>query len=203
MRSFSGARADTIGEKLSKYNIDDCKTIILHVGGNDADDGVDLETFSKSYVSLLNSISAENRRIIVSGLLPRKTVNLKPYNDILKTICDKNGIEFIDNYDSFLLASGEMPSTFFQHDKLHLNNEGTRRLLSSINWHITVMKYTPRPYKPKPSHGPYINRNNSRPPSNGQNRSTKFCHICSTSRHSTQECWFNGRNTPRRDCNPW
>ena len=113
VRSFSGARADTIEEKLSKYNIDDCKTIILHVNDNDADDGVDIETFSKSYVSLLNSIAAENRRIIVSGLLPRKTVDLKPYNDILKTICDKNGIEFIDNYDSFLLASGEMPSTFF------------------------------------------------------------------------------------------
>ena len=113
VRSFSGARADTIREKLSKYNIDDCKTIILHVGDNDADDGVDIDTFSKSYVSLLNSIAAENRRIIVSGFLPRKTVDLKPYNDILKTICDKNGIEFIDNYDSFLLASGEMPSTFF------------------------------------------------------------------------------------------
>ena len=41
VRSFSGARADTIREKLSKYNIDDCKTIILHVGGNDPDDGVD------------------------------------------------------------------------------------------------------------------------------------------------------------------
>lgn len=29
VRSFSGARADTIGEKLSEYNIDDCKTIIF------------------------------------------------------------------------------------------------------------------------------------------------------------------------------
>ena len=94
-----------------------------------------------------------------------------------------------------------MPSIFFHYDKLHLNNEGTRRLLS--NNHITVMKYTPRSYKPKLSHGPYINCNNSRPPSNSQNRSTKFCHICCISRHTTQECWFNGRKTPRRDCNPW
>ena len=109
MRSFSGARADTIGEKLSEYNIDVCKTIILQVGGKNADDGVDLDTFFKSYVSLLNSISGENRRIIVFGLLPHKSVDLKPYNDILKKICDENDIELIDNYDSFLLASGEMP----------------------------------------------------------------------------------------------
>ena len=106
VRSFSGASADTIGEKVADYNIDECKTIILHVDGNDADEGEDLDTFSKSYVSLLNSISAENRRIIVAGLLPRKSVDLKPYNDILKTICNQNDIESIDNYDSFLLASG-------------------------------------------------------------------------------------------------
>ena len=37
VRSFSGARVDTIGAKLSKYNIEECKTLILHVGGNDAD----------------------------------------------------------------------------------------------------------------------------------------------------------------------
>ena len=49
MRSFSGARADAIGWKLSKYNIDDSKTIILHVGGNDADNGADLGTFSDNY----------------------------------------------------------------------------------------------------------------------------------------------------------
>ena len=203
VRSFSGARADTIGEKLADYNIDECKTIILHVSGNDADEGVDLDTFSKSYVSLLNSISAENRRIIVSGVLPRKSVDLKPYNDILKTICNQNDIEFIDNYDSFLLASGEMPSTFFDHDKLNLNNQGTRRLLSCINKVITVTKYTPRPYKPKPPRGSFINRNNPRPPRNGHNMSTKFCHICSTPRHSTHECWVNGRNAPRRDGTPW
>ena len=202
VRSFSGAGVDTIGEKLSEYNIDDCKTVLLHVGGNDADDGVDLDTFSKSYVSLLNSISAENRRIIVSGFLPRNSVDLKPYNATLKTVCDENGIEFIDNYDSFLLTSGEMPSTFFQDDKLHLNNQGTRMLLSCINKVITVTKYTPRHYKSNPPRGSYMNRNNSRPPRNGHNMSTKFCHICSTPRHSTQECWFNGRNVPRRDGNP-
>ena len=28
VRSFSGARVDTIGEKISKYNIDECKTLM-------------------------------------------------------------------------------------------------------------------------------------------------------------------------------
>ena len=191
VRSFSGARSDTIGEKLSKYNIDDCKTIILHVGGNDADNGADLDTFSDNYVSFLNSLSAENRRIIVSGLLPRESVDLKPYNDTLKTICDENDLEFIDNHDNFLLASGEMPASYFQKDKLHLNTHGTRRLLSNINKVISVTKYIPRSNKPTHFQGSHPNQNNTRPTSNGHRMSPKFCHICFKRNHSTQECYFN------------
>ena len=113
VRSFSGARTNTIDKSLSKYDITSCKTIILHVGGNDADKGVDLATFTKNYVSLLNKLASENRRIIVSGLLPRESVDLKPYNQILKDICNENDIEFIDNFYSFLLASWEMPGSYF------------------------------------------------------------------------------------------
>ena len=68
-------------------------------------------------------------------------------------LCVKNEIEFIDNYDCFILASGKMPSSFFHHDKLHLNVHGTRRLLSGINKVIPVSKYTFRPYKLKIQQG--------------------------------------------------
>lgn len=84
VRSFSGVKIDTLGEKICKYDISSCKTIILHVGGNDADSGVDLTTFSENYVSLLNSLDADNRRIVVSGLLPRGSADLRPYNQKLK-----------------------------------------------------------------------------------------------------------------------
>ena len=45
MRSFSGAHVDTIEKGLSEFNIDACKTIILQVGDNDVDNGVDLRYF--------------------------------------------------------------------------------------------------------------------------------------------------------------
>ena len=48
VRSFSGARVHTIEKRLSEFNIDACKTTILQVGGNDADNGVDLDTFSEN-----------------------------------------------------------------------------------------------------------------------------------------------------------
>ena len=138
VRSFPGASADTIGERLSKYDISSC--IILHVGGNDADNGTNPTDFSKNYVSLLNNLESDNRRIIVSGLLPRESVDLKPYNMRLKSVCEEKNIEFIDNYDSFLLASGELPSSFYQDDKLHLKPLGTRGLLSNIDKILNVCK---------------------------------------------------------------
>ena len=126
----------------------------MHVGGNDADNGADLDTFSDNYVTLLNSLSDENRRIVVFGLLPRESVDLKPYND-------ENEFEFIDNYDNFLLASGEMSASYFQRGKLHLNAHGTRRLLSTTNKVISVIKYTPRSNKPTYFQGSHPNKSNN------------------------------------------
>ena len=153
VRSFSGAKVDTISEKLSKYNIDECNTLILHVGGNDADSGVDLDNFSDNYVSLLNDLSAENRRIIVSGLTPRESDVLKSFNQILKSICEDNNLQFIDNYDKFLLASGEMPESYFDNDKVHLNVSGTRKLLANIDAVHRVTKNATSTGNKKPFYG--------------------------------------------------
>ena len=90
-----------------EYNLDNCKTSILQVGGNDADDGTDLKTFSNQYEQLLNSLTKNDHRMIVSGLLPKETVDLRSYNEKLKQVCDTCEVEFIENYDNFLLSSGE------------------------------------------------------------------------------------------------
>ena len=46
VRTFPRATIDTIKSKLSQYTLDNCKTIILLVGTNDAENGTDLETFA-------------------------------------------------------------------------------------------------------------------------------------------------------------
>ena len=133
VRSFPGATIEGLERKLNNYNIDKCKTIVIHVGGNDADQGVDIETFTESFSSLLDNMASENRRLIVSGLLPRESVNLDPYNKSLKTLCATKDVEFIDHYNGFLLASGDMADSYFHKDKLHLNSFGTRKLLKNID----------------------------------------------------------------------
>ena len=77
-RSFRGATTETFKNKLDDYNLDKCKTAILHVGSNDVDDGKDLDDFCDDYISLLDTLAHEDRRIIVSGLLPIHGISLEP-----------------------------------------------------------------------------------------------------------------------------
>ena len=45
--------------------------------------------------------------MFVSGLLPRGGTDMKSFKAILREICRECKITFVDNHDSFVLASGE------------------------------------------------------------------------------------------------
>ena len=76
---------------------------------------------------------ADDHRVIVAGLLPRETVDLSAYSNRLWQLCDACDMEFVESYQNFLLASGEIPESYYSRDKVHLNNYGTRKLLSNID----------------------------------------------------------------------
>ena len=63
VRFFPGATTETLKEKLRAYNLDNCKTIIVLVGGNDAGDGKDLETICNDFISVLESLAEKDRHI--------------------------------------------------------------------------------------------------------------------------------------------
>ena len=171
----------SLREKLKNYDIESCKTVILHVGGNDADDGDSLETFCDNYIELLESLAFDDRRLIVSGLLPRKSVDLEPYNDILRSLCAENDTEFIDNYQNFLLASGEIPSSYFWTDKLHLNQHGTRKSVTDIDKTCKIKRSAVPEHNRNQSKRPFMGpRRMMAPPAyRGRQQMSKFCHIFS------------------------
>lgn len=203
VRTFPGATISTIKAKLSDLNIEKCETLIIHVGGNDADNGIELDTFYEEFDSLIDSVSDGTRRVIISGLLPRDTVDLEPYNEILQSLCADNAVEFVDNYNGFLLASGEIADIYFHKDKVHINTEGTGRLLRNIDkLHRVTRQYaTLEQNNSSQGYRQGFRRNAKGFPSRGYQPSPnyrssyRYCHICSRNGgHSTQECWFNGRN---------
>ena len=197
VRSFPGATTVSLREKLKTYDIESCKTVILLVDGNDADDGDSLETFCDNYIELLESLASYDRRLIVSGLLPRKSVDLEPYNDTLRSLCAENDTEFIDNYQNFLLASGEIPSSYFWTDKLHLNQHGTRKLVTDIDKTCKIKRSDVPEHNRNQSKRPFMGpRRMMAPPAyRGRQEMSRFCHICHINNHSTQQCWYNGRSS--------
>ena len=112
---------------LSRYD-----KIILHIGGNDIDEKITHMAFKIKYQSLLTFIGTKTDKIFVSGLLPRGGINIKPYNNILKDLSVTANAKFIDNHNSFILASGEQPFEFFQADMVHLKFPGTRVLVNIL-----------------------------------------------------------------------
>ena len=208
VRSFPGATTETLKEKMCAYNLDNCKTIIVHVSGNDVDDGKDLETFCDDFISLLENLVDKDRRIIVSGLLPLKIIDLKPYNEKLKSLCEEMNIDFTNDFDSFLFAPGEIPAAYFARDKIHLNVNGTRKFLSNIDKICKVSRPASQ-IQTFPSNRKFQFGGGS-PSSHARSTSTKFgggrpsshagrgshslnklCHICFKRGHSTQECYYN------------
>ena len=197
VRSFPGATTVSLREKLRDYDIDNCKTIILHVGGNDADNGDSLDSFCDNYIELLESLASDDRRLIVSGLLPRKSVDLEPYNDTLRSLCAENDTEFVDNYQNFLLASGEIPASYFWKDKVHLNQHGTIKLVTSIDRVCKIKGSTPPEHNGPKSKGPFMRPRRMGAPrvQRSPHRVSRYCHICLTNSHTTQQCWYNGRSS--------
>ena len=129
-------------------------------------------------------------------------MEITPFNAKLRQVCDTCEGEFIENYDNFLLASGELPDSYYQQDKLHLNKYGTKKLLSNIdNDHRVSAQVQPSGPNNKPtymyrmpSHLMHHRRPGSQNrPDNHKRWSPKYCHICMRNGHATQECWFNGR----------
>ena len=191
IRTIPGATIAKLTDKINELNIENCETIILHVGGNDADNGEDIESFREHYESLIDTVNDGNRRIIVSGLLPRESVDLEPYNETLKSLCADNTVELVDNYDSFLLATGELVDSYYSKDKVHINMTGTRKLLENINKVHKVCNMQ-RAHRQHTDHNNFRQRQTT---FRGNSQSSKYCHICCRNgNHSTYECWYNGRN---------
>ena len=112
VRTIPETTVEKLKFRLDSLDIDKCKNLILHVGGNDAANGEDLHDFRDSYECLIDSVYVDDRNVIISELLPRDDADVKPYYEVLRSLCEDNAVEFVENFDSFLLASGEMPESY-------------------------------------------------------------------------------------------
>ena len=119
---------------LSRY-----QTIILHVGGHDIDANISQTLFRQKFQAHLKSLDLVNCKVTVSGILPRRGLSIRPFNDSLRDLCMSLNVEFINNHDSFVMASGELPFDFFQTDRINLKFSGTRKLVQNMNRSCAIL----------------------------------------------------------------
>ena len=139
VKSFRGATIDNLQSELAEMDLSRYQTIILHVGGHDIDANISQTLFRQKFQALLKSLDLVNCKVTVSGLLPRRRLSIRPFNDSLRDRCKSLNVEFINIHDSFVIASGELPFDFFQTDRINLKFSGTSKLVQHMNTACAIL----------------------------------------------------------------
>jgi ribA/ribD-fused uncharacterized protein len=114
------------------------KDILIVCGTNDAATCKPNDKIAKECESLLQLAKDRATSVHLSSVMPRldekvPTNKTDDLNDKLKTLCEKVGVTYINNDLSFKYVGGEVDETLLHPtDKLHLSQQGTRRLLSNL-----------------------------------------------------------------------
>ena len=133
VKSFQKIKIEAFHQTMTKMDLSRYENIIIHVGGYDIDENISLNSFREKYNALLTFLKNSGCKVYVSGLLPRGGTDMKQFNDILKDISNQNEAQFINNHNSFIMASGELPFDFFHADQVNLKFSGTRKLVHNIH----------------------------------------------------------------------
>lgn len=149
--SISGGTTETILERFeSEAKIREADTIIFQTGGNDAaydkDTNVHIvspEKFETNIEKIIQKAKGLTKKIIFVGFkncdesktMPVSWCNLcytnkyiKEYNAIMKKVCDKNKINFLDIF-------GLLDNADFE-DGLHPNASGHQKIFEIVKEHI-------------------------------------------------------------------
>ncbi|CAC5409432.1 unnamed protein product [Mytilus coruscus] len=140
IRTNRGATVPILTEKIRKSNIQHYTSIILVVGGNDASSRIQPEAFRENYEFMIKTLRSKNPSIdiAVSEICPRRNVNTDVYNTILHRISTELNFKIIKQTDAFVSRGGDLVSTYYHRDGIHLTNQGTIQLLRNINRVVNI-----------------------------------------------------------------
>ena len=121
VRPFTGAKVRSMKDYakpcIREENPDH---IILHVGTNDLSSENNAERVGKSIVDLEKSLLSENRKVTISGIIPRNdqwNIKAEEVNNHMKEMCASAKIDYIDNFQNF------NPRRHLNNSRLHLNDK--------------------------------------------------------------------------------
>ena len=140
---LNGGTTKTVKEHIDNI---DCQYehITLAVGENDYNTkpAVSPANVVASYHHLLDTAKAKAASVSVSSICPR--LNSEPTRDTvesinagLQVICsEKDGVTFVDNTPSFMLADGSLNDGYYLADGIHITRTATNKLAKNMNLHV-------------------------------------------------------------------
>ena len=141
--SIPGGTIYSLTNKLEIFDISKFSNIIITIGGNDAADKANLDSFYVDFNNLIKSTKLINPqlKIFLCSSSPRGDTDVTDINNVILQLCQENNLSFIDINASFYdQKKNELKYHFYKpRDSIHLSRSGTKRLLGSINEHITVV----------------------------------------------------------------
>ena len=96
-----------------------------------------MQTIQRDYEKLLHQIRSQCQthcKIVISGLPPRKDVDVRHTNDTLQTICVKYNLEFVAQHRYYFHGnSNSVNLSLYTRDRVHINSKGTSVFLHRLN----------------------------------------------------------------------
>ena len=190
---------------MKVYDIRKFSHLMIYIGGNDASNGVDIESFEHAYGQLIQYIKDSNEqcKIIICNTCPRGDTSTSEVNDIIRTLAEHHGVCLIDQDRAFYNRHGKIIESYYDSDCIHLSASGTKRLLGTINKEIGIVNDfekcvfsrrrenrvpTQHTRPTRRSKLPARRRDNDKPRNNNVSQQERLCYKCGDSNHDTSSC---------------
>ena len=147
-----GATVDKIHEEINKLDEDIHYSEMIIVCGSIDVESKEVSDIISDYQAMTVSASHKTDKIKICSVLPRTDKELKQktkkLNDDLRSMCENDGHDFIDNDSMFHLMNGNVNEAYLV-DGLHLSKHGVDSLLLTCGVMKEKSAFSPKLY-PKP-----------------------------------------------------
>ncbi len=133
-------------------------TVILHCGGNDASNGIDIELFEEKYDQLVGLVKTGNpaSNVLLCKVAPRGDVDVTDVNSSISRLAahwKDHKVQCIAETHDLFYGKDDVPQArFYNQDSIHLSRSGIKRFVSCIHRHIDLVHdynrcvFVPRPH---------------------------------------------------------
>ena len=151
-RGISGDVVPGVLNRLETITKGQPAMVFLMIGTNDMNHGADNDSIARSIRTVVQRIKAESPRtkVIVQSILPtndcyglftghtKRWQDVAVINDMLKTMTEEEGVEYLDLYRRFANDEGKMDPKY-SNDGLHLNGEGYLLWKEMVDYQIGML----------------------------------------------------------------